>query len=64
MQKNFLSREDFARLTENYLTKFAGVIRNLLLEGKTLGESLIDPRAKFWMDKTNELQKKYPTPKK
>lgn len=34
---------------ENDLIKFAGVIRNLLQEGKSLDDAFSDDRAEYWI---------------
>lgn len=49
-------RDRVARMIENDLKKYAGVIRNLILEGKSYTQARKDPRAKFW---TNAAHKSY-----
>lgn len=47
-----------AERIENDLKKYAGVVRNLILEGETLDKALKNERATFWLDSAKETDKR------
>lgn len=57
MKKTF-TREQTAHLVEKDVTRIAGVIRNLIIQGETeldLLTLLAHPRVKFWADDIQKL---------
>lgn len=59
--KRIFTREQTAHLVEKDVTRIAGVIRNLIIQGETeldLLSLLTHPRVQFWINNTQKLLNK------